>query len=219
MVCFFGPGARLAVARSTTSRSSTAMTARMVMAANIVSVCMRAFDWIMTKPSPAEAPTHSPMTAPSGASGAATLSPEMSEGSASGTRSRVRICQWLASVSEAASRIVRSVRLRPSVKAEATGKKMMIAVMTTFEAMPKPNQSTRMGASTKTGNACNTRTMGQTRRPKRGTAAIVKATRMPAAMPAASPTAISPDVTMACPNRKAGWRRSAAATSAGEGRM
>ncbi|MNY02237.1 hypothetical protein D3C86_1348030 [compost metagenome] len=96
---------------------------------------------------------------------------------------------------------------------------MMIAAMTTFEAMPKPNQRTRMGASTNTGKACNTRTMGQTRRPRRGMAAMVKATRMPAVIPAASPSAISLSVTRACPNRKPGWRRKAPATSAGDGRI
>jgi hypothetical protein len=62
-------------------------------------------------------------------------------------------CQWRARYSRERSSSPVSVRVSPSWKAEATGKKIAIVAMTILEPMPKPNQSTSSGAMAKTGKA------------------------------------------------------------------
>src|SRR5690606_11157680 len=63
--CSLAHGARNGAIRSMATRRKSARKAMIAIAAKTVSVCMRALACTMTKPSPADAPTHSPMTAPS----------------------------------------------------------------------------------------------------------------------------------------------------------
>ncbi len=78
---------------------------------------------------------------------------------------------------------------------------MMSIAMTTLDGIPKPSQMTSSGAMTKTGNACSTSTIGQTRRPSRGRAAMPSAVNAPRMEPNANPARISASVTSVFSNR------------------
>lgn len=55
-------------------------------AANIKSTCIRALAWIIKYPKPSDEPTHSPTTAPIGATETAIRKPEAKAGKAAGNR-------------------------------------------------------------------------------------------------------------------------------------
>ena len=83
---------------------------------------MRPLACSMRKPRPALDPTHSPTTAPMGATAAATRTPDASAGSAAGTRMCHSARQGLAPMARARSSQPGSVLLSPSKKLAATGK-------------------------------------------------------------------------------------------------
>ena len=88
------------------------------------------------RPRPPALPTHSPTTAPIGATAVATRSPDISAGSAAGMRMCRRTLRRDAPMVRARSSQPGSVRLRPSKKALVTGKKMIRVAMAIFEPMP-----------------------------------------------------------------------------------
>jgi len=109
---------------------------------------------------PESAPVHSATTAPITATATAILAPLRKYGRAAGTSARVRVCTRLASMVRISFFSSGSTEPSPSKVLTVTGKKQTRAMIASFGPIPKPNQTTRIGAIATIGIVCEATSRG-----------------------------------------------------------
>ena len=105
-------------------------------------------------PSPESAPAHSAKTAPMTATATAILAPLKMKGRAHGSSARLSVWPRPAPSVRIIFRRSGSTDRSPSYALTVIGKKQIRAMISNFGKIPKPNQTTRIGASTTIGIVC-----------------------------------------------------------------
>ncbi len=136
-------------------------------------------------------PAHSPKTAPMDAKVAATRIPEKIRGRAAGNSTRRKIAHRPASSVRIMRMYSPSTERRPSSPLTTIGKKQIKPTMINLGSNPKPNSTTRMGASTITGIVCEAMSRGYTARRRGPKMCSTTAMPMPAEVARAKPMATS----------------------------
>src|SRR4051794_9757890 len=111
-------------------------------------------------PRPELDPAHSPKTAPITATATAIFAPLKKYGRAVGASTRRSVCRRLASRVRIIFSRSGSTERRPSSVLTVIGKKQISAMTASFGPIPKPSQTTRMGATTTIGTVCDATSNG-----------------------------------------------------------
>src|SRR6185369_8098857 len=154
-----------------------------------VSICA-SICWIRT-PSPACAPTNSPTIAPTTANAAAMFSAARMYGSALGNLALRKICHGVAESERNGSMRSGSTALKPAMLVTSTGKKVSRQMIATFEPMPKPSQTTMIGATATFGRLCSAETYGSRIASSLGICETTTPIARPIALPTKKPSRIS----------------------------